>query len=47
MVSINPALMKVFGFWGAILVIKLLAMVPLTARQRFRKKVFYQTIFYN
>ncbi|XP_051156094.1 microsomal glutathione S-transferase 1-like [Leptopilina boulardi] len=40
MTQIDLELMKVFGFWGAIVVLKLMAMVPLTARQRFRKKVF-------
>ncbi|XP_029163891.1 microsomal glutathione S-transferase 1 [Nylanderia fulva] len=40
MVEINPEALKVFGFWGSILVLKLLAMSPLTARQRFRKKAF-------
>ncbi|XP_077269793.1 microsomal glutathione S-transferase 1 [Temnothorax americanus] len=40
MSEINPELLKVFGFWGSILVLKMLAMVPLTGRQRFRKRVF-------
>lgn len=39
MVDINPELLKTFGFWGSILVFKLLAMVPLTGRQRFGKQV--------
>lgn len=39
MADINPELLKVFGFWGSILLLKLLAMVPLTVRQRFRKQV--------
>ncbi|XP_029054827.1 microsomal glutathione S-transferase 1-like [Osmia bicornis bicornis] len=37
---INPELLKIYCFWGSILAIKLLAMVPLTARQRYAKKVF-------
>ncbi|XP_033215110.1 microsomal glutathione S-transferase 1-like [Belonocnema kinseyi] len=37
---INPALVNVFGFWGSVVILKLLAMIPLTARQRFRKRVF-------
>ncbi|KYN06612.1 PREDICTED: microsomal glutathione S-transferase 1-like [Cyphomyrmex costatus] len=40
MPAIDPEILKVFGFWSSILVLKLLAMVPLTARQRFRKNVF-------
>ncbi|KAL0102067.1 hypothetical protein PUN28_018544 [Cardiocondyla obscurior] len=40
MSEINPEVLQVFGFWGSVLVLKLLAMVPLTARQRFRKNVF-------
>ncbi|XP_043284765.1 microsomal glutathione S-transferase 1-like [Venturia canescens] len=33
-------LMKVFTFWSAVLVLKLLAMVPLTGRYRFGKRIF-------
>jgi len=33
-------LMKLFGFWSSILVIKMLAMPLLTGRQRFAKKIF-------
>ncbi|RLU15994.1 hypothetical protein DMN91_011752 [Ooceraea biroi] len=40
MVAVNAELLKVFGFWGSVLVLKMLAMVPLTARQRFQKKIF-------
>lgn len=40
MPEINQELLEVFGFWGSIMVLKLMAMTPLTARQRFRKKVF-------
>lgn len=40
MVEISSELLQVFGFWGSVLVLKMLAMIPLTARQRFRKKVF-------
>lgn len=40
MADINPELLKAFGFWGSVLVFKLLAMIPLTARQRFGKQVF-------
>ncbi|XP_011864701.1 PREDICTED: microsomal glutathione S-transferase 1-like [Vollenhovia emeryi] len=40
MSEIDPEVLKVFGFWGSILVVKLMAMAPLTARQRFRKHVF-------
>ncbi|XP_012228680.1 microsomal glutathione S-transferase 1 [Linepithema humile] len=40
MAEINPELLQAFGFWGSILVLKVLAMSPLTARQRFAKKTF-------
>ncbi|XP_011637610.1 microsomal glutathione S-transferase 1-like [Pogonomyrmex barbatus] len=40
MPDINPEVLNSFGFWGSILVLKLLAMMPLTARLRFRKKIF-------
>ncbi|XP_029680581.1 microsomal glutathione S-transferase 1 [Formica exsecta] len=40
MVEISSELLQVFGFWGSVLVLKMLAIVPLTARQRFRKKIF-------
>jgi len=40
MVEISPEALQAFGFWSSILVIKVLAMVPLTGRQRFRKNVF-------
>ncbi|EFN63861.1 Microsomal glutathione S-transferase 1 [Camponotus floridanus] len=40
MVQISPELFQVFGFWSSVLVLKLLAMLPLTVRQRFRKNVF-------
>ncbi|XP_070151218.1 microsomal glutathione S-transferase 1 [Polyergus mexicanus] len=40
MVDISSELLQVFGFWGSILVLKMLAMLPLTGRQRFRKKIF-------
>ncbi|KYN19449.1 PREDICTED: microsomal glutathione S-transferase 1-like [Trachymyrmex cornetzi] len=40
MPEINPEVLKVFGFWGSILVLKLLVMMPLTARQRIRKNAF-------
>ncbi|XP_072757122.1 microsomal glutathione S-transferase 1 [Anoplolepis gracilipes] len=40
MAEISSELLQIFGFWGSILVLKLLAMAPLTARQRFAKKVF-------
>jgi glutathione S-transferase len=43
MAGINDELLQVFGFWGSILVLKMMAMAPLTARQRFRKKVFANT----
>lgn len=39
MADINPEILQVFGFWGSVLVLKMLAMVPLTARQRFKKQV--------
>ncbi|KYN09411.1 PREDICTED: microsomal glutathione S-transferase 1-like [Trachymyrmex cornetzi] len=39
MSEINPEVLKVFGFWSSILVLKMLAMVPLTARQRYRKHI--------
>lgn len=37
---ISPALVNVFGFWGAVLGLKILAMSPLTGRYRFQKKIF-------
>ncbi|CAL1686253.1 unnamed protein product [Lasius platythorax] len=40
MVEINSEALQAFGFWSSILVIKVLAMAPLTGRQRFRKNVF-------
>ncbi|XP_012062588.1 PREDICTED: microsomal glutathione S-transferase 1-like [Atta cephalotes] len=39
MSEINPEVLKVFGFWSSILVLKMLMMVLLTARQRLRKHV--------
>ena len=38
---VDPELVKVFGFWSALLGLKMLAMVPLTGRMRFSKKVFH------
>ncbi|XP_046629274.1 microsomal glutathione S-transferase 1-like [Neodiprion virginianus] len=38
--SIDAETFKIFGFWGSILVLKILAMAVLTGRQRMRKKVF-------
>ncbi|XP_066599485.1 microsomal glutathione S-transferase 1 [Prorops nasuta] len=40
MVQIEPELLKLFGFWSSVLVIKLLLMPILTAQQRMKKKVF-------
>ncbi|XP_035717778.1 microsomal glutathione S-transferase 1-like [Vespa mandarinia] len=40
MAAINTEIMKVFGFWSSVLVLKMLAMVILTARYRFTKKIF-------
>jgi len=37
--NVNPELYKVFGFWGAVLALKVLAMAPLIARYRLEKKV--------
>lgn len=39
MLAIDAELFKVFGFWGSILALKVLAMSPLTVRYRFAKKV--------
>lgn len=39
MIAINPDVLKVFGFWGSLLVIKVLTMMLLTGRQRYRKQV--------
>jgi glutathione S-transferase len=47
MVEISPEALQAFGFWSSILVIKVLAMVPLTGRQRFRKNVFVVEEDYN
>lgn len=40
MTPINAELLRLFGFWSSVLVFKMMIMVPLTARQRFNKKVF-------
>ena len=40
MLAIDAELFKVFGFWGSILALKVLAMAALTARYRFAKKIF-------
>ncbi|XP_076237484.1 microsomal glutathione S-transferase 1 [Calliopsis andreniformis] len=40
MLNINPELFKTFAFWTSIIGLKVLAMAPLTTRQRFRKQVF-------
>ncbi|KAK1130998.1 hypothetical protein K0M31_017301 [Melipona bicolor] len=37
---VDPELFKTFAFWGSILAIKLLVMAPMTARYRFKNKVF-------
>ncbi|KAH0540551.1 microsomal glutathione S-transferase 1 [Cotesia glomerata] len=37
---IREELLKEFGFWSTVLVVKILIMAILTARQRFAKKVF-------
>lgn len=39
MVDISPEAFKIFGFWGSMLALKVLAMLPLTAQQRFGKNV--------
>jgi uncharacterized membrane protein len=39
LLSINNPVFSAFVFYSTILIIKVLAMAPLTARQRFRKKV--------
>lgn len=39
---------KIFAFWGTILALKLIAMVPLTAYYRFKNKVCFSIfIFFN
>ncbi|KAI4476927.1 hypothetical protein M0804_013107 [Polistes exclamans] len=38
--AVNTEIMKVFGFWSSVLVLKMLAMMPLTARYRFQKQIF-------
>ncbi len=38
--SYNEEIMRVFGFWTGVLTLKLLAMSFLTAKMRFKKKVF-------
>ncbi|XP_008554601.1 microsomal glutathione S-transferase 1 [Microplitis demolitor] len=40
MAVIRDDLLKEFGFWSAVLVLKILMMAVLTARQRFSKKAF-------
>lgn len=37
---IDPELFKTYCFWGSVLALKLIAMLPLTARYRFKNKVF-------
>ncbi|XP_003701454.1 microsomal glutathione S-transferase 1 [Megachile rotundata] len=37
---IDPELFKIYCFWGSILALKLIVMVPLTARYRFTNMVF-------
>ncbi|XP_003696883.1 microsomal glutathione S-transferase 1 [Apis florea] len=37
---IEPEIFKIFAFWGIILALKLVAMVPLTAYYRFKNKIF-------
>ncbi|XP_043595574.1 microsomal glutathione S-transferase 1-like [Bombus pyrosoma] len=37
---VDPELFKIFAFWGSILALKLLAMVPLTAHYRFKNLAF-------
>jgi len=38
--DINPEVFRGFAFYGAVLIAKMIIMVPLTARQRFSKKIF-------
>ncbi|XP_029167657.1 microsomal glutathione S-transferase 1-like [Nylanderia fulva] len=40
MAEISPEALKLFRFWGTILALKVLAMLPLTAQQRFGKKIY-------
>ncbi|KZC04398.1 Microsomal glutathione S-transferase 1 [Dufourea novaeangliae] len=40
MPSIDPDLFKIYGFWGSVLALKLVGMIPLIARYRFSKKIF-------
>ncbi|NP_001165930.1 microsomal gluathione S-transferase 1 [Nasonia vitripennis] len=40
MVVQNEEIVRIFGFWTGVLTLKLLAMSILTARMRFKKKVF-------
>ncbi|XP_014608043.1 PREDICTED: microsomal glutathione S-transferase 1-like [Polistes canadensis] len=38
--AVNTEIMKVFVFWSSVLVLKMLAMMPLTAHYRFKKQIF-------
>lgn len=38
--SIEPALMRTYVFWGTVLIVKVLMMAFLTGRQRMKKKIF-------
>ncbi|KAK2581424.1 hypothetical protein KPH14_005099 [Odynerus spinipes] len=40
MAPVNTEILKLFGFWSSILVIKMMLMILLTAYQRFTKKIF-------
>lgn len=37
---VDPELFKMFAFWGSVLAVKLICMAGLTARMRFKNKVF-------
>ncbi|XP_015585660.1 microsomal glutathione S-transferase 1 [Cephus cinctus] len=39
-IEIDPQLFGVFAFWSGILILKIMSMALLTAKQRFAKKVF-------
>jgi glutathione S-transferase len=41
--SVDNDVFGAYVFWSAVLVIKMLLMAPLTAMQRFKKKVFEYT----
>ncbi|CAK9804849.1 Prostaglandin E synthase [Anthophora quadrimaculata] len=40
---VDPELLRTFAFWGSILCLKVVAVVALTGRLRFKKQIFINT----